>query len=1169
MKTRDLNRIAIVGAFVLVGLIYVLSAVTGQQAEEDRTHSPGLLGAVAHAASVSDPPRNLTVVASEVTAQENSTSTPPTMGGTAGGEGERTAAEAPSTPGRPSLSGVSHSSISLSWGAVSGATSYEAQYQDRDDNSQGSQVNGITGTSYTFSGLSPNTRYVFWVRARNTAGVSSWSPMRYGTTTTAPSPLSLPVPSDRTLTIGVHTSFTLPPASGGNAPYTYVMSGLPPGLSFNTSSRTVSGTPTTLGTWTVTYSVTDSSSASRNTTFTITVTTAPVPSPPDRPSVTGVNHSSVTLSWGAVTGATHYDIRYRNRDGGGPNVPGNWVQVNNIPGTSYTVSGLSPSTRYEFEVRAGNNAGDSGWSPNRYATTTASPPTPPTPTATPTPPVSESLSATPTTIYVGEKTKLEASGVTPSNTQLKLVYDTKLTHRELCPAIRSRSNHDTVILPTNGIQYLKGCWPGRATVSLRTVNGDVELDSVNVTVHAPGVVIKDLASSLEQGQQDEFTVSVSNISSSSDVAYSITMLAGDADLSFTDCAKPETTDESGSLSGSASHDETFTLYGCAVGGATIFASLIHEDRTVGLDSQFVTVTEGTDPGPGPGPAPTPTPTPTPTPLGKPQNVTYTPDGMTEGRVELSWDSASGATGYEVWQCTAVTSDGCDLYAALIQGLGSGTTTWTVSDLDTDKLHKFKIRATNDNESEDSDVITFNLRPAPQNLEGGPGQHGQITLTWDPVPNPDIADEQHINYLNYHVEQLFPNSNPFDSGWERLSDEPHDGVTIGTITTTNDRLQVVVSGLTPGEEYEHRIKAESVQGKSEASNVVTTTATDERPSGPPSDLAWRSMLGHRGVRLSWNDDSPDTASYEVEVSPTSSLIRMSLVQDDTETMDDRKYVNIIGLAHDDRYTLSVYATNEAGRSEEASSIDVIPLEPTFWWGHQSDHTVRYQRGTITTVNGVDMIADAILPAAEAWNLEINTINGHRHGLLICDDDDISCDDDNGNNLNRDTHEVTIRTVAPTDESDNVSGCGSGYACVDDAPGPSGRAEVGSHMTNMDMIFENPAYSCSTVHPVTGNPAPVCDPADVTEYVWTDNQADHNTQVNPLDNTVRFIYIRWIMLHEFGHTLGLPDFYSGGGHTNYDPNLAGETAIMNLPWDATRIRQTDRYQLDAIYRTHTRH
>ena len=55
----------------------------------------------------------------------------------------------------------------------------------------------------------------------------------------------------------VITAFDLPEASGGSSPYTYAATGLPVGLAFAASSRQISGTPTALGSSTVTYQVTD------------------------------------------------------------------------------------------------------------------------------------------------------------------------------------------------------------------------------------------------------------------------------------------------------------------------------------------------------------------------------------------------------------------------------------------------------------------------------------------------------------------------------------------------------------------------------------------------------------------------------------------------------------------------------------------------------------------------------------------------------------------------------------------------------------------------------------------------------------------------------------------------------------------------------------------------
>ncbi|MFD4524172.1 chitinase [Streptomyces sp. NPDC058470] len=72
-----------------------------------------------------------------------------------------------------------------------------------------------------------------------------------------------------------------------------------------------------------------------------------------------VTSSSVALSWSPVTGATGYAI-YRNG-----------VKIQTATGTSATVSGLTASTAYTFQVAAVNEAGESPKSATVTATTTA------------------------------------------------------------------------------------------------------------------------------------------------------------------------------------------------------------------------------------------------------------------------------------------------------------------------------------------------------------------------------------------------------------------------------------------------------------------------------------------------------------------------------------------------------------------------------------------------------------------------------------------------------------------------------------------------------------------------------------------------------------------------------------------------------------------------------
>lgn len=73
-------------------------------------------------------------------------------------------------------------------------------------------------------------------------------------------------PGTQTGTVGTATSLTMS-ASGGVTPYTWSASNLPAGLSINSSTGVISGTPTTAGTKSVTVTATDSASSPGSTTF--------------------------------------------------------------------------------------------------------------------------------------------------------------------------------------------------------------------------------------------------------------------------------------------------------------------------------------------------------------------------------------------------------------------------------------------------------------------------------------------------------------------------------------------------------------------------------------------------------------------------------------------------------------------------------------------------------------------------------------------------------------------------------------------------------------------------------------------------------------------------------------------------------------------------------------
>ncbi|MEU6364528.1 glycoside hydrolase family 18 protein [Streptomyces sp. NPDC046931] len=85
-----------------------------------------------------------------------------------------------------------------------------------------------------------------------------------------------------------------------------------------------------------------------------------VPAAPTGLTVSSTTSSSASLSWNAVPGATGYNVY----QGG--------AKVSAVTGASATVTGLSPSTSYSFQVAATNAAGESPKSASVTATTAPS-----------------------------------------------------------------------------------------------------------------------------------------------------------------------------------------------------------------------------------------------------------------------------------------------------------------------------------------------------------------------------------------------------------------------------------------------------------------------------------------------------------------------------------------------------------------------------------------------------------------------------------------------------------------------------------------------------------------------------------------------------------------------------------------------------------------------------
>jgi len=97
---------------------------------------------------------------------------------------------------------------------------------------------------------------------------------------------------------------TLPAVSGGTAPYTYAATNLPPGLTFNPTTREITGVPTVGGTYNVSVTATDANNNKATTSYSITVNV----NPPVVASTTVCSGSGATLTVSNVQSGVSYNL---------------------------------------------------------------------------------------------------------------------------------------------------------------------------------------------------------------------------------------------------------------------------------------------------------------------------------------------------------------------------------------------------------------------------------------------------------------------------------------------------------------------------------------------------------------------------------------------------------------------------------------------------------------------------------------------------------------------------------------------------------------------------------------------------------------------------------------------------------------------------------------------
>jgi chitinase len=248
------------------------------------------------------------------------------LSGSGGGGG--TCTSVPGAPAGLAASSTSSTGTTLSWSAVTAPANCSISSYTVYEN--GMSIGTTGGTSFSVTGLSASSTYTFTVAASDAAGISAQS-AGISVTTFASGGGGSGCAAAWSAT-AVYTAGMTANVNGINYIANYWTQGQNPSTN---SGPAGSGQP-----WT------SQGACSSCTTL---------PSVPSGLSASGTNSFGTNLSWSPSTVASNCSVT-------GYTVYRNGASIGTATGTSFAVSGLSPSTTYSFTVAAKDQAGSSAQS---------------------------------------------------------------------------------------------------------------------------------------------------------------------------------------------------------------------------------------------------------------------------------------------------------------------------------------------------------------------------------------------------------------------------------------------------------------------------------------------------------------------------------------------------------------------------------------------------------------------------------------------------------------------------------------------------------------------------------------------------------------------------------------------------------------------------------------
>ncbi len=296
--------------------------------------------------------------------------------------------EPPDKPDPPTVSASTLTNLTIGWTEPSNTgppiTDYNVQYREGSSGAFTSVSHDGTGRTTTIANLKSNTTYQIQVQATSDEGTSLWSDSGNGTTIANQAPTfsegssaTRRLAENTTGTQDVGNPVTATDGDGGTLRY------LLGGTDQSSFTLDVNQLQTVAGetydyeeksSYVVTVRVEDGQGGSNTIEVAINlIDQQEPPEAPSAPSVSAASSTSLTVTWDepANTGPDigDYDVQYREGDSGNFT---SWTH--NSAERTATITGRSPGTSYEVQVRARNDEGTSAWSPSGTGSTGANQP---------------------------------------------------------------------------------------------------------------------------------------------------------------------------------------------------------------------------------------------------------------------------------------------------------------------------------------------------------------------------------------------------------------------------------------------------------------------------------------------------------------------------------------------------------------------------------------------------------------------------------------------------------------------------------------------------------------------------------------------------------------------------------------------------------------------------